>query len=124
MSPSPSTAVPSLTMATVFLRMVYSNDSSGRSWMAMHTRATPGVYAMDRSSRSRVGASGNTSILPPSCMRNVRSYASSTTTPGTAFATSITFCAWASSRQCTTTSSSTTGPLASNPLTAAMLPPT
>ena len=31
MSPRPSTAVPSLTMATVFLRIVYSKDSSGRS---------------------------------------------------------------------------------------------
>ena len=43
MSPRPSTAVPSETMATVFLRMVSSWLSSGRRAIDMQTRATPGV---------------------------------------------------------------------------------
>ena len=43
MSPRPSTAVPLLTIATVFLRIVYRCESDGSWWMAMHTRATPGV---------------------------------------------------------------------------------
>ncbi len=43
MSPRPRTAVPSETMATVFLRIVSSCESSGCSWIDMHTRATPGV---------------------------------------------------------------------------------
>ena len=43
MSPSPSTAVPLLTMATVFLRMVYLCESEGSFSIAVQTRATPGV---------------------------------------------------------------------------------
>ena len=43
MSPRPSTAVPSLTIATVFLRMVSSWLASTSRLIAMHTRATPGV---------------------------------------------------------------------------------
>ena len=43
MSPRPSTAVPSETMATVFFLIVYSCASAGLSWIAMQTRATPGV---------------------------------------------------------------------------------
>ena len=43
MSPSPSTAVPSVTMATVFFLMVRSWTRSGSAAMALHTRATPGV---------------------------------------------------------------------------------
>ena len=43
MSPRPSTAVPSVTMATVFFLMVRSWTSSGSVAMAVHTRATPGV---------------------------------------------------------------------------------
>ena len=43
MSPRPSTAVPSLTMATVFFLMVSSWASSGSASIALHTRATPGV---------------------------------------------------------------------------------
>jgi hypothetical protein len=43
MSPSPSTAVPSDTTATVLLLMVSVRAFCGSSWMAVHTRATPGV---------------------------------------------------------------------------------
>lgn len=50
MSPSPSTAVPSVTTATTLDFQVYSFTSSGCSAMALHTFATPGVYARDRSS--------------------------------------------------------------------------
>ena len=81
MSPSPSTAVPLLTMATVFLRMVYLCESNGSFSIAVHTRATPGVYAIDKSSRSFTGAVLITSIFPASCMRNVRSHQSRTVTP-------------------------------------------
>ena len=42
MSPSPSTAVPSETTATVLRLIVYWNALSGSSAIAMHTRATPG----------------------------------------------------------------------------------
>ena len=81
MSPSPSTAVPLLTMATVFLRMVYLCESNGSFSIAVQTRATPGVYAIDKSSRSFTGAVLRTSIFPASCMRNVRSHHSRTVTP-------------------------------------------
>ncbi len=43
MSPSPSTAVPSLTTATVLRLIVYWKALSGSSAIAWHTRATPGV---------------------------------------------------------------------------------
>ena len=43
MSPSPSTAVPSDTTATVLRLIVYWNALSGSRWIAVHTRATPGV---------------------------------------------------------------------------------
>ncbi len=43
MSPSPSTAVPSETTATVLRLIVYWNALSGSSKIARHTRATPGV---------------------------------------------------------------------------------
>ncbi|CAB5046621.1 unannotated protein [freshwater metagenome] len=81
MSPRPRTAVPLLTIATVFLRIVYLCDNDGSFSIAVHTRATPGVYAIDKSSRSFTGAVVMTSILPASCMRNVRSHQSRTVTP-------------------------------------------
>ena len=81
MSPSPSTAVPLLTIATVFFRMVYLCDSSGSFSIAVQTRATPGVYAIDKSSRSFTGAVLMTSIFPASCMRRVRSHQSRTVMP-------------------------------------------
>ena len=43
MSPSPSTAVPSVTTATVLRLIVYWKALSGSSAIAMQTRATPGV---------------------------------------------------------------------------------
>ncbi len=43
MSPRPSTAVPSVTTATVFCLMVRVNARAGSSLIARHTRATPGV---------------------------------------------------------------------------------
>src|SRR5688572_16201307 len=52
--------------------------------MAMHTRATPGVYAIDRSSRVLTGLLLLISILPPRCIRNVRSDTCTTFTPSMA----------------------------------------
>ena len=43
MSPSPSTAVPSETTATVFCFTVRFQTTDGSSWIAVQTRATPGV---------------------------------------------------------------------------------
>ncbi|CAB4974690.1 unannotated protein [freshwater metagenome] len=73
MSPRPRTAVPSLTMATVFLRMVRSCESNGSFSIAVQIRATPGVYAIERSSRSFTGMRLMTCTLPPACNANVRS---------------------------------------------------
>ncbi len=72
-SPSPSTAVPSVTTATVLPFTVSRRTSSGLRASARQTRATPGVYAIDRSSRVRSGTFECVSILPPRCSRNVRS---------------------------------------------------
>src|SRR5262249_42261776 len=52
--------------------------------MARHTRATPGVYARDRSSRVRRATFGCTSILPPRCSRKVWSETFRTSTPSIA----------------------------------------
>ncbi len=49
MLPRPSTAVPSVTIATVLDTQVYSWAASGSATIASHTRATPGVYDIDRS---------------------------------------------------------------------------
>ena len=43
MSPSPRTAVPSLTTATALPLMVSAQAFDGSSWIAMLTRPTPGV---------------------------------------------------------------------------------
>jgi hypothetical protein len=43
MSPRPSTAVPSVTMATVLRLIVRVWTCSTSAAMALHTRATPGV---------------------------------------------------------------------------------
>ena len=48
---------------------------------AVQTRATPGVYAIDKSSRSFTGAVLMTSIFPASCIRKVRSHQSRTVMP-------------------------------------------
>ncbi len=63
----------------------------------MQTRATPGVYAMDRSSRVLTATRPLTSILPPRCMRNVRSDTLTTVTSGTARSRSTMRWPWASS---------------------------
>ena len=81
MSPSPSTAVPSESTATVLPFTVSDHARSGDSWIATHTRATPGVYAIDRSSRVLTGTDALTSIFPPWCISNVRSRTRSTVTP-------------------------------------------
>src|SRR3990170_3641274 len=57
-----TTAVPSETTATEFLRIVRENDFFTSLEIAMHTRATPGVYAMDRSFRVFTGTLFWTSI--------------------------------------------------------------
>ena len=51
MSPRPSTAVPLDTTATMLLLKVYLYTSSGFSLIFRQGSATPGVYAVDRSSR-------------------------------------------------------------------------
>ena len=43
MLPSPRTAVPLVTTATVLPSAVYSQAAAGSFWIARHTRATPGV---------------------------------------------------------------------------------
>ena len=83
MFPKPSTADPSVTTATVLRLIVSRRTSSGFSAMAMHTLATPGVYARERSSRCLSGTFGTTSSFPPRWSRNVRSLTLPTTTPGT-----------------------------------------
>ena len=83
MSPRPSTAVPSVTTATEFCLIVSVYAFSGSLWIAMQTRATPGVYAIDRSSRFFTVARPLISILPPRCMRKVRSETLTTRTPPT-----------------------------------------
>ena len=123
MSPRPRTAEPSETMATVFFLMVRSWARRGSSWMAMQIRATPGVYAIDRSCMSLTGASGSTSILPPSCMWNVRSYQNMRSTPSRASTAATTRLAWSSSLQLTTTSLTRTSPRTSNPPIDTMLAP-
>ncbi len=70
-----------MTTATEFRLIVSRRASSGLAAMASATRPTPGVYAMDRSSRLRSGTFERISILPPRCSRNVRSLTLWTITP-------------------------------------------
>jgi hypothetical protein len=58
MSPSPSTRVPSVTMAMLFPLFVYSKTRSGSSTISRHGAATPGVYQMAKSSRPRIAHLG------------------------------------------------------------------
>ncbi len=95
--PSPSTAEPSVTTATVLPLVVSFATSAGRSAMARHTRATPGVYAMDRSSRVRSGILDSTEIFPPRCSRKVRSLTRWTAAPGTLRRAATNSSAWAES---------------------------
>ena len=64
MSPSPRTAVPLVTTATMFPLQVYSYTLSGSAWISLHGSATPGVYAILRSCLLSRGALLTTSILP------------------------------------------------------------
>src|SRR4029450_745587 len=84
MLPRPNTAEPSVTTAIVFLLIVRRRASAGFSAIARHTRATPGVYARDKSSRCLSGTLGVTSILPPKCSRKVRSDTFRTLKPSSA----------------------------------------
>jgi hypothetical protein len=104
MFPRPSTAEPSVTTATEFRLMVSRRASSGFSAMAMATRPTPGVYAMDRSSRLRSGTLERISILPPRCSRNVRSLTLCTVTPSIPARAWTIAPAWSSSRAAQVTS--------------------
>ena len=81
MSPSPSTAVPSVTTATAFCFEVRVQTADGSAAIAVEIRATPGVYAIERSSLVLSGTFERTAILPPRCRRNVRSETRSTSTP-------------------------------------------
>ena len=103
--PSPSTAEPSVTTATALRLIVSRRASSGCAAIARQTRATPGVYAMDRSSRLRSGTLERTSILPPRCSRNVRSLTLPIRTPSTArsASTSRSACGWSLAAQVTST---------------------
>src|SRR6185437_9820087 len=105
--PRPSTADPSVTTATLLRLMVRRRASSGLAARARLTRATPGVYAIDRSSRLRSGTFERISILPPRCRRNVRSLTLCTETPGIAAiaATSDSACAVSVAAQVTSTRS-------------------
>ena len=76
MFPRPSTALPSVTTATTCDFHVRSWTSSGFRSMAVQTRATPGVYASERSSRLRSGAVETVSSLPPRCRTNTGSFSS------------------------------------------------
>ena len=73
MLPRPKTAEPSVTTATVFLLIVRRLASDGSATIAWQIRATPGVYARDKSSRVFKGTLDAISIFPPRCKRKVRS---------------------------------------------------
>ncbi len=104
MSPRPSTAVPSLTTATEF-RFTVRFQAASRSWaIAMQIRATPGVYAIERSSRVRIGVLLRISSFPPRWRRNVRSETCSTSTPSTARTAATIRSRWSASDASTVTS--------------------
>jgi hypothetical protein len=83
MLPNPNTADPSVTTAIEFRFDVNRRASSLFFAIAKHTRATPGVYTIDKSSRFRIGCFDRISIFPPRCIKNVRSETFPITTPGT-----------------------------------------
>ena len=97
MLPRPSTAEPSVTTATMCCFVVSDHTFSGVSAIAWETRATPGVYAIERSSRVFTGDRGTTSIFPPRCIRKVRSETWRTSTPSTCRTFSTTWSRWAAS---------------------------
>jgi hypothetical protein len=93
MLPSPSTAEPSVTTATELPLTVRRVTSSGLAAIASETRPTPGVYAMERSSRVFNGTRDSTEIFPPRCSRNVRSLTRCTSIPSTAWIAATISCA-------------------------------
>ncbi len=104
MSPSPSTAEPSETTATVLPRIVSAHARSTSCAIAMQTRPTPGVYAIERSSRVFTGAFSPVSILPPLWRRNVRSETETTSIPSRARRPETTSSPCSTSAQSTVTS--------------------
>ena len=98
MSPRPSTAVPSLTIATELCLMVSVLALCLSSAMARQTRATPGVYAIESASRVLSGTLFCTRILPPRCRRNTRSETCRTLMPLSFFSAARMIFACASSR--------------------------
>ena len=72
--------------------------------MAIDTRPTPGVYAIERSSRVFSGSLALTSILPPLCIKKVRSETLSTVTPSRSRTARTTDPAWPESVHATVTS--------------------
>ena len=97
MLPSPSTAEPSVTTATLLPLTVSRDTSSGFFASAALTRPTPGVYAIERSSRFLSGTLEWTSILPPMWSRKVRSLTLWTSTPSTWSAAATSCSAWSAS---------------------------
>ena len=89
MSPRPSTAVPSVTIATVLLLLVSDQTLSGSSAIARQARATPGVYAIERSSGVLSGTLDAISSLPPRWSSSVRSATCSTSMPSCALTASV-----------------------------------
>jgi len=106
-SPRPRTAVPSVTTATVFRLRVSSNARAGFSAMAVQILATPGVYAIARSSLVASGTFDRSSSFPPSCMANVRSVTSRTRAPSTPITAAVTADMCSTSAQWTTRSTGT-----------------
>ena len=67
MSPRPSTAVPSEMTATTRDAQVYARAAAGSRAIRLDTPATPGVYSIDRSRRSAIGARSSMLSFPPRC---------------------------------------------------------
>ncbi len=63
--PRPRTRLPSVIIAMLFQRFVYSKESSTSRWINFDTAATPGVYQIEKSSRDRIGTFGIVATLPP-----------------------------------------------------------
>ncbi len=115
--------MPSVTTATAFCLMVRVKARLGSSLIARQTRATPGVYAMLRSSRVRIGTLLWISILPPRCMRKVRSEMLAIRAPVVARRRSMMSWACRLSRALIVMSRSTRSPLISTRSTAPISPP-
>ena len=95
--PRPRTADPSVTTATVLRLMVKRRASEGSFAIAWQIRATPGVYARERSSRVFSGTLDWTSSFPPRCNRKVLSETFLTFRIGEAESAAVIFSAWLTS---------------------------